>query len=152
MRLFHPVDLYAPKGDDELEYTPLQLTRLRTSAISFQRFVVLALACLLAAGVVFVVSSVANDRAIDRSRDEARLAECRRDNRQSDDAVAYARDQAQVLVDASQNGRPVSEDARARAAAYVADAEDAARELFPQRSCTPAAIDAYYEPDKARGG
>lgn len=65
MRLLHPrTDLNAPKGVDEIEYTPLQLTRLRTSAINFQRIVFASLALMLLAGGVAVWSGASNDAAI----------------------------------------------------------------------------------------
>lgn len=68
MRLLHPpVDLNAPKGEDELEYTPLQLTRLRTSAINFQRIVIGALLLFFVGGGVAVLSAKANDAEIRRA-------------------------------------------------------------------------------------
>lgn len=79
MRLLHrSVDLNAPKGDDEVEYTPLQLTRLRFSAINFQRVVIAALVLMLAAGVAAIGSARATDRhqcvAANRGRAEIKAA------------------------------------------------------------------------------
>lgn len=155
MRVFHPNNLYAERAEGELEYTPLQLTRLRRSHVRFQTVVMGALVAVVAAGLVAVAWAWQNDNKLQDAldeivavRDESRLAECRRDNKQSDNAVAYARNQAQVLVDASQRGREVPTADKARADAYVTAAEESARRLFPKRSCTPAAIAAHYESDR----
>lgn len=149
MRLFpKPIDLTAPRAPGEVLYTTLQLTRLRRTAVEFQKFVIVALTLIVLAGALFVASARANDRAIVKTREEARLAECRRDNRQSDRAVEYARQQAMVLVMASQRGRDVPAADRARAEAYVESSLKAARRLYPERSCSQKAIERYYEADR----
>jgi hypothetical protein len=64
MRLFHKVvPLTAPRQPGEVVYTSLQLSRLRRSAINFQRFVMGALACFVIASVIFATASVMSDRA-----------------------------------------------------------------------------------------
>lgn len=73
MRLFHPpVDLNAPRRPGERVFTTLQLTRLRTSAINFQRFVILALSSFVAASVVFLVIAWQAERAECRGANRAR--------------------------------------------------------------------------------
>lgn len=63
MSLFRHPDLNAPKGEDELEYTPLQLTRLRHSAIEFQKFVIAALALIVVASFLFVAITLSQQHA-----------------------------------------------------------------------------------------
>lgn len=63
MRLLHPpVPLNAPRQEGEVVYTTLQLSRLRRTAVNFQRVVLLSLAFFLASSTLFVVI-VLNDSA-----------------------------------------------------------------------------------------
>jgi hypothetical protein len=98
----------------------------------------------LIAGAVFISSLRANDRAIIRQRDEARRTVCLRDNKQSDDAVAYARGQAQVLIAFAYRNRTPTPTEREVSDSYTKAQEDQARKLFPKRVCTKKAIDDYY--------
>lgn len=62
MRLFHlPISLDAPLQPGEVVYTPLELSRLRRSAINFQRIVIASLVFFLLASATFVVASVIAD-------------------------------------------------------------------------------------------
>lgn len=148
MKLFHRVPpLDAPKQDDEVEFTPLQLTRLRWTAINFQNIVIAGMACMIIAGTIAVYVGWRNDQAIVRARSQARYAECGRDNKQSDEAVAYNTQDAKVLV-AAAHGLPLARFdeivLNERELNYLAEKQKAARDLFPQRKCDKASIDAYY--------
>lgn len=127
----------------------------------------------IGAFVVFVVSSRSNDSELERqntklqhtiaevqaqqeqldqaladivaSRDEARLTVCIKDNKQSDDAAAYALGQAEVLIAAAFKGRTPTPAEQAENDAYRAGVQAAARVPFPTRPCDKASIDAYYK-------
>lgn len=148
MRLLHPpIDLNAPKGEDEIEYTPLQLSRLRRSAINFQRVVIFALILFFLGGLAAVVSARSADQQILNQRTQARYNECVRANEQSEKAANAERRSAEVLIATSnrikaRDGEPLT--TPADAAAYIADQVAGARDVFPTRSCSPKAIEAHY--------
>src|SRR5689334_17488709 len=96
-----------------------------------KRLIAAALAVAVGIGGFFYWSTTSQTNDIIKTRTEARLAECHRDNNQSDRAVVYAHDQALVLVNAA-HANPKDP----TPASYIAAAEKAARHLFPKRSCT----------------
>lgn len=151
MKLYHPpVDLDAPKQPGEVEYTTLQLSRLRRSAINFQNFVIAALVMFLLGGGVAVWAAWKSDQAIVDARTEARYRECVRDNERSAKAVAKERKSAEVLIAAARRV-PVEQFHTIQLTPienkYIADQIAGAREIYPPRKCDTASIDAYYEND-----
>lgn len=73
MRLLHkPIPLGAPKQPGEVEYDTLELSRLRRSAINFQRIVLASLILMVAAGVVAAVVGATNDAHIRRDAKNSR--------------------------------------------------------------------------------
>lgn len=59
--LHKPIPLDAPKHEGEIEYTNLELSRLRRSAINFQRIVIASLAFFLVASTLLIAINVTNE-------------------------------------------------------------------------------------------
>lgn len=127
---------------------PVLLARRLREIVTALRIICVCGAVITLGIILFIASLRANDAAIVKTRTEARLAECRRDNTRAAEAVESARSQAEVLVETARaNGRSAGP---AADAAYIAAQESAARDLFPPRACDKASIDAYYESENAR--
>lgn len=110
-----------------------------------------ALAVVLVIGTVFWLSARSTTDDIIATRTEARRAECFRDNDRSDKAVAKERKSAEVLIAAARRVPVEKFDTIALTDVerhYIDDQVAGAISIYPKRSCTPAAIKAYYEADR----
>ncbi len=177
--MFHPPDLSAPRGDNEIEYTPLELTRLRRSAITFQKFVIAALVLMLAAGGLAVYIGWQGDKKLEqqndrlerqntelrhavadiiRARKEARLNTCRQDYAAAVRARNTAHQQAVGLITiARATATPDKPFNEANGATYIADQDMRAAAANPLRDCSAEGIDDFYTnapevPPCAHGG
>lgn len=62
IQLFHkPIPLNAPRQKGEIVYTTLQLSRLRRTAINFQRIAIMAMIGMFLSGVMFAIGSWVTD-------------------------------------------------------------------------------------------
>lgn len=121
---------------------------------TIRRLIRVALVVVLVIGTFFYwsTSTQTNDLAkvvdeIVAVRTNARERECARDNAQLDKAIRRVRTSWLEFIRHSTGGVPLPPEQQAKVEPFLADQEAAVREEFSDRaprSCTPAAIDAYY--------
>lgn len=153
-----PIDLDAARRAGEVEYTPLQMSRLLSYIISSGKAIggalVVLILLILAATTMFYLSTKGDtdrlNEAVDQiiaARTEARHTTCARANQIREEAGTAAAKKARDFIDAQRaytGSPPATGRLKAAEDAYIESQRRVTLEAYPMQDCSAKGVEAFY--------